>query len=301
MTTDTQTAAPQEAATSIHEPMETVSQQQRTIFRIREEQKADRRAAKMQEKKRIAELALAEQQAYDEDVRLTNKKREQAAHEAYIQTISARCERSRAEYNKLLDTITESMTELDMTCITTNECCTIWCWRGTIIPTGSTQTTACEKSEALRRLHNVRHDRFCKISRIVDNPESIFDFMSTDGDETTCELYVTLDHTNLMQRARAAETVNGYKDKRRELYKGEHKGNAVANILHELGILKIVDSSTNGFEIQLSAGLDRRAFTIDVDLHQFALTIRTNDGGLNVSPEGHGTVGIKRERSPYKY
>jgi len=295
MTTDTQTAAPQEAATSIHEPMEPVSQTQRTIFRIREEQKAERRAAKMQEKKRIAELALAEQQAYDEYVRLTNKKREQAAHEAYIQTIGARCERSRAEYNKLLNTITASMTELDMTCITTNECCTIWCWKASIT------TEDGERSEAMRRQHNIRHDKFCKVSRIVDNPETIFDFKATDSDETSCELYVTLDHTNLMQRARAAETVNGYMDKRRELYKGEHKGNAVANILHELGILKVVDSSTNGFEIQLSAGLDRRAFTIDVDLHQFALTIRTNDGGLNVSPEGHGTVGIKRERSPYKY
>jgi len=53
MTTDTQTAAPQEAATSIHEPMETVSQHQRTLFRIREEQKADRRAAKMQEKQSV--------------------------------------------------------------------------------------------------------------------------------------------------------------------------------------------------------------------------------------------------------
>jgi DNA polymerase II small subunit/DNA polymerase delta subunit B len=209
MTTATQTAAVQEPETSIHEPMETVSEHQRTLYRIKEAQRAERKAAKMKEKA----IALAEQQAYDEEARREMQKRQEADRVAYIQLLSERADRTQKEYDELM-------------------------------------------------------------SRM------------------------------LMMRARAEELQNGIRNTFRAQYdthqEDVYETANVAKVLHQVGALKL--SSTGGtISIELSAGIGRRALSLDVNLRNYSMTISTNDGGLAVRPDGHGTVSVVRDRSPYMY
>lgn len=301
MTTATQTAAVQEPATSIHEPMETVSEHQRTLYRIKEAQRADRKAAKMKEKA----IALAEQQAYDEEARREMQKRQEADRVAYIQLLSERADRTRKEYDEMMSHLVTVLDSEAFAKVSDSEFVSVYQWQTEVNAEYAATQPEQAVDSAKRHLHTARHEKYCRVSRCITEPEDVMKFYSTEStDGRIVTLTVMIDHQMLMMRARAEELQNGIRNMFRAQY-DTHQEDVydtanVAKVLHQVGALKL--SSTGGtISIELSAGIGRLALSLDVNLRNYSMTIRTNDGGLAVRPDGHGTVSVVRDRSPYMY
>lgn len=296
MTTATQTAAVQEPETSIHEPMETVSEHQRTLSHIKEAQRAERKEAKMKEKA----IALAEQQAYDEEARLLSRKREVERHEAFIRMVTEREQRAQTVYSEFKADISATMSGSGLELVTDTKEVSIYTWEITVPQVELLSQTKEQQEDLLRRARNDRHNRFCKISNGLGDHNSWMKFHVVESDDNTIVgLTAVIDNVLLMQQARATELSRRLKMKIRELYENDpaaHDSHA-AIALQQLGIVKV--SADGNVTISLNAGDLRRGYELDFDLQKFSITVRTNDGGLTVSPEGHGTVSITRERSPY--